>query len=248
MRQHRKLAARVFKLFRLLPVPAWRRGLRRGVAATVEHDQVTFASDFRGVLDVGAHRGQFALFVLHRFPGVRLYCFEPLSDAGATLGSVLADYPEARIFPVALGSRTGQATMHVARRDDSSSLLPPTERQTEAFPGTEEATQTTVEMTCLDDILTGADPLPRPCLLKIDVQGNELEVLRGAVATLDLVDEVLVECSFAELYSGQARADEVVAFLGSRDFGLAGVFSITSDSLGRQLQGDFLFARSSGSR
>lgn len=118
----------------------------------------------------------------------------------------------------------------------------------EAFPGTEEATQTTVEMARLDDILTGADPLPRPCLLKIDVQGNELEVLHGALATLDLVDEVLVECSFAELYTGQARVHEVVAFLGSRGFGLAGVFSITSDVVGRQLQGDFLFARSSGGR
>ena len=211
MRWYRELARRIFKILRLLRAPAWRRGLRRRVAATVEHDCVTFAADFRGVLDVGAHRGQFALFILHRFPGARLYCFEPLPDARATLGWILAERPEARIFPVALGSRSGRATMHVSRRDDSSSLLPLTERQTEAFPGTEEVAQIEVEVARLDDVLVNADSLPRPCLLKIDVQGNELEVLRGAVGTLDLVDEILVECSFVELYRGQARAEEVVA-------------------------------------
>ena len=243
MRRVRELVRKSIKVLYLVRVSAWRRGLRHRVAAAVEHDSVTFGADFRSVLDVGAHRGQFALFAGWRFPGTKLYCFEPLPDARGKLESVLADQPESSTFPLALGSRSGRVTMHVSRRDDSSSILRPTERQTAAFPGTDEAAQEEVELARLDDVLAGGGPLPRPCLLKIDVQGNELEVLRGASLTLDQVDEVLVECSFVELYEGQARAEDVVVLLKKHGFRLAGVFSVVHDQGGRQLQGDFLFDR-----
>lgn len=246
MRAYRELRRKVLKALRLLSVPTWRRGLREGVAATVEHANVNFSGEFKSVVDVGANRGQFALFALHRFPSAKLYCFEPLPDARETLESVLRHRSEVKIFPVALGSRSGAAAMHVSRREDSSSLLRPTARQTEAFPGTEEVRRTDVQLARLDDLLPTDGGPPRPCLLKIDVQGNELEVIRGGLASLELVDEILVECSFAELYEGQAQAADVVALLRDRGFTLAGVFSIVCDVRGRQLQGDLLFGRSSG--
>jgi hypothetical protein len=56
-------------------------------------------------------------------------------------------------------------------------------------------------------------------LLKIDVQGSELQVLQGRRPALDLIDEVYCECSFVELYEGQALADEVICHLRDRGFG-----------------------------
>jgi len=133
--------------------------------------------------------------------------------------------------------------MHVSRLDDSSSLLPITDRYTTAFPGTEEDTGISVPVTRLDDVL--AEPAPaRPCLLKIDVQGYELEVLRGGTRVLQGVDEVFVECSFVELYTGQALAGELIAHLWSEGFRLAGVFGIKRDIAGQCLQADVLFQRS----
>ena len=57
------------------------------------------------------------------------------------------------------------------------------------------------------------------------------------------VDEVFVECSFVELYTGQALAGELIAHLWSRGFKLAGMFGIKRDNAGRCLQADLLFER-----
>ena len=232
------------KLMCLVRTPAFRRALRLRVAAAVEHEDVPFKHDFASVIDVGAHHGQFALFAHHRFPRAQLFCFEPQPDARQIIRRVFPQPEPMKLFDVALGSDTAAAqAMHVSRADDSSSLLPITERYTTAFPGTDEVTSITVPVTRLDDAL--AEPAPaRPCLLKIDVQGYELEVLRGGDRVLRDVDEVFVECSFVELYTGQALAGELIAHLWSKGFRLTGVFCIKRDMAGRCLQADILFERS----
>jgi hypothetical protein len=83
-----------------------------------------------------------------------------------------------------------------------------------------------------------------PALLKIDVQGFEMEVLRGAVEILSSFSSIYVECSFIELYSGQALINETIEFLYSAGFALAGLFNQTTDSCGRPVQADVLFHRS----
>ena len=69
--------------------------------------------------------------------------------------------------------------MHVSAREDSSSLLPVGEGQVSAFPGTDEVGTTNVEVRTLDSVMANRD-LEKPALLKVDVQGFELPVLRGA--------------------------------------------------------------------
>jgi len=147
-----------------------------------------------------------------------------------------------RVHAIALGSTNTPAHFHVSQKRDSSSILPITDRQVEAFPGAGEAGQIVVNRARLDEVLT-PQALARPSLLKIDVQGYELEVLRGSEHILHLIDEILVECSFAELYAGQPLADGVVCYLRPRGFELAGVFSVARGEAGRCLQADFHFRR-----
>jgi len=54
---------------------------------------------------------------------------------------------------------------------------------------------------------------------------------------------VYVECSFTELYEGQAFADEIIIHLAKRDFRLMGVYNMYYDRHGRAVQGDFLFSK-----
>ncbi|MEA2495161.1 MAG: hypothetical protein QOJ29_3072 [Thermoleophilaceae bacterium] len=217
------------------------KALRHGVAATIEHDGTPFGYDFATVVDVGANRGQFAVFAARRFPSATILCFEPLAPARAKLEAIVGDLREARVFQVALSDSAGDREMHVTRSDDSSSLLAPTERQVEAsLSGATEVGVTQVEVDRLDSILDIAD-IERPALLKIDVQGAELDVLRGAEGVLGGFDEILVECSFVELYSGQALADDVAAFLVERAFRLVGRSAVARDGQGQPLQADFLF-------
>ncbi len=194
------------------------------------------------MLDVGASRGQFALFAATNFPEARIVCFEPLPGPLDDLTRVLGDRVEVR--PVAVGARPGTATMNVSQRDDSSSILPIGQKQVGEFPGTAAIASIDVEVTTLDTALE--EPGERPCLLKIDVQGLELEVLKGAAETLTQVDEALIECSFVELYEGQALADEVVEYLLGFDLRLVGVHEIAYSADGSAIQADFFFRREAG--
>ena len=235
---------KVGKLGRLTRRPVYVSALRHGVAAAVEHDRIPFAHDFATVIDVGAGRGQFALVARRRFASASLHCFEPLPEARDKLVALVGSRRDVRIYGFALGSTGTSAQLHISAKGDSSSLLPITPRQVEAFPGTGERDRMVVRQARLDEVME-ADRLAAPTLLKIDVQGYELEVLRGAEHVLHLMDEILVECSFAELYADQPLVDGVVCHLQSKGFVPAGVFSVVHDRAGRCLQADFLFQRSS---
>jgi len=219
----------------------WRAAVRQGVAATVEHRDVGWGKDFATVLDVGGHHGQFTLFALERFPKAQIITFEPQAEGIAKIRSAIAGDPRVTIQNYALSDSVGEAELHISKRSDSSSLLPIGEGQTTAYPGTEEATTEEIQLETLDNLVT--EPLTEPTLLKVDVQGAELSVLRGAEKTLESIDSIFVECSFVELYEGQALANEVIEFLAARGFNLAGVFGPAYDSDGRCLQVDALFTR-----
>jgi len=133
--------------------------------------------------------------------------------------------------------------LHVTRADDSSSLLPTTELQIDTFPGTQVVGAMPVLTDRLDTLVPSTE-LMGPVLLKIDVQGTELDVLKGASGMLDRVDTILIECSFAELYAGQALADDVISLLHAHDFRLVSVVGPTMDRDGRVLQADLVFERS----
>ena len=132
--------------------------------------------------------------------------------------------------------------MHLSAREDSSSLLPVGERQVSTFPGTDEVGTTRAEVRTLDSVFVDRE-LEQPALLKIDVQGFELSVLRGAEQTLSSFDQILVEASFAELYEGQALFPDVSHHLEEHGFRLVSGSISTSDPSGRWLQGDFLYER-----
>jgi FkbM family methyltransferase len=230
------------KLLRLGGKRDYRAALRLGVAAAIEHEGAGFEYEAQSIIDVGANRGQFALFAIHRFPTAQLHCFEPVPVARNVLHKAVGERPAVRIHPLAIGSSAGQAVLHVSESDDSSSLLAPSPRLMSIYPQTREVQQLTVEVARLDEVLEVAD-LRSPCLLKIDVQGFEQEVLTGAEGLFPMIDEILVECSFVELYSGQPLADDLIGHLRGRGYRLRGIHDVVTDGAGTSLQADFRFTR-----
>jgi FkbM family methyltransferase len=230
---------RLVKALRLARRPRLWRPAVRGTVASLEHADVPFRHDYATVLDVGSSRGQFALFALERFPRAHLRCFEPLEASREALVGVLAA-ERTTVHPVAVGKNDGSAILHVSASDDSSSLLPIGRRQIAEFPGTEEQRTEEVSVRALDTLL---DDIPRPSLLKIDVQGGELDVLKGASRCLGSIDTVFVEASFVELYESQALATDVIVALAEHGFALTGVYGVARGRHGECLQGDFMFDR-----
>lgn len=235
---------RVGKLATLIRYPAFRRALAFRTAAAVEHLDLPLVENARTVIDVGAHKGQFALLARYRFPDASLHCFEPLSEPRQRLVRTMGNDPQLQVHPVAAAEEAGAASMHVSKLDDSSSLLPIGDRYVASFPGTEEARTAEVTRERIDGVLD-ANTLERPILMKVDVQGAELEALIGAGSVLGVTDQVLVEVSFMELYEGQALAGGIVSYLDAQGFELSGCFNIKCNRLGQCIQADFLFDRRS---
>ena len=189
------------KLAAILKSPYYRtRLLRHRVAAGVEHARVLSGLDCRTVVDIGANRGQFALVARRCLPQARVISFEPLPAAAAKFRAVFSGDDRVTLHEVAIGPAPGNATIHISRRDDSSSLLPITSTQAALFPGTEEAATATVRVAPLREFVSSEDIQP-PAFLKLDVQGYELEALRGCEDLLDRFAYVYAECSFVELYA-----------------------------------------------
>jgi FkbM family methyltransferase len=244
VRRISELCHKAVKLLRILSRSDYRHAIRQGVAAAVEHEQVVFPRTYRSVIDVGANRGQFALFALRRFPEASLTCFEPLPAAHSKLHAVVGHDAKVSSHQCAVGAKGGSLSLNVTRSDDSSSLLKPTALQLRTFRDTDTVSSTQVDVVSLDDVID-LGGLAEPFLLKIDVQGYELEVLRGAEQLLQKDGDVLVEASFAEFYEGQALIDEVVVEMYTSGYRLRGIFSIAKSSDGTPLQGDLLFSRGS---
>jgi FkbM family methyltransferase len=232
------------KLFAILSsghVP-WLRALRLGVPAGIEHEAVLRSLECRTVVDVGANRGQFALSARRRWPTARVISFEPLDAPAESFLKVFGRDREVSLHRAAIGPRDEMATMHVSRRDDSSSLLAITSLQDEIFPGTDEVGTASVKVAPLAAFVEARE-LVGPALLKIDVQGFELEVLHGCEALLPEFEIVYCECSFVELYEGQGLVADVITWLAERGFAVTGVFNPSYDREGRAVQADFLFTR-----
>ena len=218
----------------------FRHGLRHGVAAAIEHRHALSRLDIHAVIDIGANIGQFSLLCRALYPSARIYAFEPQLKAAQCFTELFRRDAAVTLFRSAIGMKTGQIKMHVSRRNDSSSLLPISKAMTDVFPGTDEVGVVDVPIGPLTAFVS-AEQIAGTALLKIDVQGTELEVLKGCDPLLHRFRYAYVELSFIELYTGQALCSEVIRFLDQKKFDILGVYNIREDERGRAMQADFLF-------
>ncbi|MFN4091456.1 MAG: FkbM family methyltransferase [Brevundimonas sp.] len=211
-----------------------------GVLPATEHTEAFQGIEFDVVVDVGANKGQFAAFAAHRWPGAYITCFEPLPGPIRTLRRVLQGVACGRseVRSVALGAEAGISEMHIASREDSSSMLKIGPGQEQHF-GTREVNQSLIQVVRLDETY---DHFGDINLLKIDVQGFEMEVLRGSVGVLTEFAGIYVECSYIELYENQALAQDVISFLSGHGFKLSGTYN-SHHFNGNIVQADLLFSR-----
>jgi FkbM family methyltransferase len=228
---------RIRKVLAGLQSAPGRAALKLGVAPSVEHHHL---ADIRvaHVLDIGANRGQFSLFAHKAFGTRRIDAFEPLSECADVIRSVL---PFVSVHQLALTDTEGVQDFHVSRANDSSSLRQITTNQTEYFPGTDEVEVRSVPATKFETWCSGRT-IERPSLAKIDVQGSELNVIRGMGREIQQIDYIYAELSFIELYEGQALAAEIIAHMDKLEYSLVGLYHVRSSGL-QTLQAEALFRR-----
>jgi FkbM family methyltransferase len=199
------------------------------------------------VLDVGANEGQFMETARALLPEANLLLFEPNPETVIRLQRRASNLGPAKVIAIACGSRSAILPLHIAHFSPASSLLPATELQTRSFPETTEAKVVEVPVERLDELVV-REQAPAPFLLKIDVQGAEMEVLRGAIGILPQVEVVVCEANTVEFYEKQARWEEIGGLLRQHGFRLADFGEpIRTSSNQEILYFDFAFVRASQS-
>jgi FkbM family methyltransferase len=235
------------KLIKLLNLIAHPRLLKHyllfNTVASFEHkDIIKNTINCKTVIDIGANKGQFSLLIKELIKDVKIISFEPLPGPSKKYNKIFKSNNDVKLFNAAIGPQKMITQMHVSKKDDSSSILPIGKAQQSIFKGTEESHIQEISVAPLDNFIDESD-LIAPIFVKIDVQGFELEVLKGCGGFLTKFNYIYVECSFIELYEKQAFADEVITFLNNYSFKLKGVYNTFYDKKGIAVQADLLFSK-----
>lgn len=174
----------------------------------------------RTVFDVGANRGTAALEFLRIFPECQVYAFEPSPEPYRKLAALASNTPRISAFPTALGSQVGQGTLLLNENSEMATLRTAQQR---GVTGTRE-----VRVDTLDSFLACAAPLKGRSvdLLKIDTEGYEIEVLRGALASLKegRIRMVYAECSLRPGDEEHTSFSDLSSFLHAVGFNFVALY------------------------
>ena len=199
------------------------------------------------VLDVGANVGQFARELRwHVGYAGRIVSFEPMRAAHEELCRAAAGDPLWEVAArAAVGGEPGTVTMNIAANSVSSSVLPMLSAHAGAAPDSCYSGTESVRLDTLDSLALSYFKEDSVAFVKIDTQGYESEVLRGATAILSRAVGVQLELSLIPLYEGQKLMPEMIERMRGMGFELWGMDSTFADPVtGRMLQMDAVFFRS----
>lgn len=195
-----------------------------------------FAPQF--IVDIGAFNGEWAALARGEFPEASVLMLEaqenkrPILEAVKAAGHGKIDYRIA-----VMGEQDGKAIVfhEYENSPTASSML-------QDFASTP-TRQVEGKLRTLDSILQ-SDRFPKPDLIKLDVQGYELEVLKGASQALANTDAVLMEVSMIELYQNSPVLHDVTAFMAERGFRAYDICSLLRRPLDEALcQVDIIFVK-----
>ena len=192
------------------------------------------------IYDIGANVGTWSLLAKAIFPHSRIEAFEPLHRHHQEFANRLRSQAGVSIHQTALGSENKSMALRITDFSDASSLLPLASESRKEF-GLKEVDSVEVPVRRLDDFRR-ENSLPFPDLVKLDVQGWELEVLKGAPESLAHAKAIIAEVSFREYYERQCLFHELVHLLADAGLFLAMLGEYTQKGVPLR-QADVLFLR-----
>lgn len=188
-------------------------------------------------IDVGAFDGEWTRMFKKIYPTCKILMIEAQKEKEAHLKKLACEYPDAEVYIGLLGAERGrQVTFHVnstvssVLKEFKENLFKPEIRHEEL----------------LDDVFQSKYERETPDFLKLDVQGYELEILKGASQLMKHVQFILCEVSLLEINQGCPLIAEVFRFMEENNFIPYDICSFIRRPLDRALwQTDILFIKKS---
>ncbi len=196
------------------------------------------------ILDVGANEGQYASQVLKQGFTGKIFSFEPISAVYNILEKKAARSPQWSAFNLGIGSREEETMINVSENLVSSSIFKVNNESTSAKPQTKVVRQEKIKITTIDNFFATKGSFEKNVMLKLDIQGFELEALKGAIKSMPLIKLIQCELSFVQIYDNIPLFGEVIEFVEKNGFEVFTIIPGFRDShSGRMFQADGVFVK-----
>ena len=176
--------------------------------------------DPKTVFDVGVGHGTYELY--KAFPAAKFFLIEPLKEFQTALDKISSQY-NCTIYNKAVGNSVG---IHKINVETHSLQLSSLNYRPERSESDAQIEQRDVEITTLDTILRENPDIGTPILIKIDTEGHELCVLKGAKNLLAITDIVILEVSIAKRFISSYTFEELTSFMANQGFAVFDFLSL----------------------
>ncbi len=209
----------------------------KNLLKSIKHFQI------KSILDVGANKGQFALRLLkNNFEG-NIMSFEPLNEEYEMLKKLSSKKKNWKVARrCALGDINKIKKFHISGNRESSSLLKILRKHTDLRPDSKTIKIEKINVERLDNFKREISKLEKNLLLKIDTQGSEIDVLKGAGNLIKNIKCLFVEVSLVPLYKNQKLWLDIIEYVKKFDFNVWSVDQLLKNNItGQTYQIDIFF-------
>ena len=233
MRLLRKILVRLVRIFARRYIPP---------RISITHDRIT---DIRAkisgsspvIIDGGGHVGEFSDVMLRQYDNPVIHIFEPIPTLAATLKNKYKDNGAVTVHELALGPEKGPVDLNITNALPATSILKPAEALVKYHGKMVEISDTIdVPQDRLDNLFD-----EEVDVIKLDLQGYELEALKGSTSLLNRVKLILTEVEFIPLYKDQVLFSDIDAFLRQQGFMLHNLYDLHTHSDGQLSSGDAIY-------
>jgi FkbM family methyltransferase len=187
-----------------------------------------------GIVDIGAYSGEWSKSTRKIFPSAPILMIEAREQERSNLATASRTIGNSSYVIALLGATSAQEASFAVSGSGSSMFPERSNIPREII---------TLPMTTLDAVMAEHPELKGPLLLKLDVQGAELEILKGAPKTLAAAEFVQLEVALLPYNEGAPTAAETVAFMDERGFAIFDIAGFVRPYNRHLVQLDFVFAK-----
>ena len=233
-----KLARRFFFM---LPLAAQQRLLAYLNSDGTDHNHLSALQRLKAlgfapktIIDCGANAGAWTRMCKQFFPDARVLMVEPQTSQRDALEKVKAEFAPTVDYAPCLAGEANRNQVTFYEMGTGSSVreeLSDVPRTTVSYP-----------MRTLDDI-AGERGIHEAQFIKMDLEGYEIEALKGAAGLLPKAEAVMLEVRFIQYNRGAPIFDEVAAFMKDRGFALFDLFNFQRWKDNRLFTADAIFVK-----